>query len=246
MGHKESRLLHAFLQLVAVGKNPGRALVAGSAKRHGFFPFPRMDEKNYTGVIPEQQSGVPIDTESSVELETTEAAKRLFQTARRRLLHVNDWHELAGTLTADFQLVDERGADSEGAARQGFYFKVDIPGPGPAAGGGYDWVRIEAVEEMANEEVESVGIRVRPTSPPGGSSGEVAHFYSPDSTSSFTVTREGRAVTAAIYDRNTKPNSEAHGLRDKIRDAVVGAGGVIAGSRLQWKALANALIQEEK
>jgi len=32
-------------------------------------------------------------------------------------------------------------------ALEGDFIKVDIPGPGPGVGNGYDWVRIESIEE---------------------------------------------------------------------------------------------------
>ncbi|HEX6181553.1 MAG TPA: hypothetical protein VFZ47_09935, partial [Chitinophagaceae bacterium] len=157
-----------------------------------------MQEKNYTRIIPRQESGAAIDVSAHAAFQTTEDAKIFFQEARRRLLHINDWHKIAGNLSATFHLTDKDGKEIEGAAREGCYIKIDIPGPGTAAGMGYDWVLIESVESISTTGIESIGIRVRPVSNPMNGNQDVAHFYSAESTSSFTVTREDNKVTAAI------------------------------------------------
>lgn len=204
-----------------------------------------MEEKNYSGVIPENYTGKIIDVVESIELPTEEEAKAFFAVVKTRLLNVNDWHEVAGTLTAKFQLVNEKGEEVYRPVQQGDYFEIDIPGPGPAAGEGYDWVRVEEVQSVSESAVESVGIRVRPTTSPWNSSDEIAHFYAPESTSSFTVTREGTKVTAGIYDRNTKPNTEGETVVEQVRNTVVGTGAVTAFSRVQWKSLAEGLLKKE-
>ena len=104
-------------------------------------------------------------------------------------------------------------------------------------------MQVEAVKEVHQEGVDSVGVRVRPCSSPLNNETDVAHFYSPDSTSNFIVTREGNKVTASVYDRNTKPNDEVEGLADTIRDKTIGAGAVTIFSKLQWKSLVNGLVK---
>ncbi len=202
-----------------------------------------MEEKNYTGIIPDHHTGKIIDTEETVELNSSEEARAFFQTVKSRLLQVNGWHQLAGALSATFQLVDPNGQEVNREVQQGDYFKIDIPGPGPSAGDGYDWVKVEEVQQVAEGEVESVGIRVRPAPSPLNQDKNVAHFYSPESTSNFTVTREGKKITVGIYDRNTKPNTEVDSVTDKLRDTTVGAGAVAAFSKVQWKNLATGLLK---
>jgi hypothetical protein len=124
----------------------------------------------------------------------------------------------------------------------GDYFKIDIPGPGPATGDGYDWVRIEAVEEINNPEVESVLVRVRPASNPQNANPDVAHFFSEEATSNFVVQRTGTRVTAEVHGRNEKPNTAAEALVDKVRNTAVAAGAMTAFSKLQWKNLVNGLV----
>ena len=204
-----------------------------------------MEEKNYSGIIPGQYTGKVIDTVEQIELNSSDEAKSFFEIVKSRLLDVNNWEQIAGKTSANFQLVDSGGQEVNRTVQQGDFFKIDVPGPGPVAGDGYDWVQVEALEEVSEEDVESVGIRVRPTLSPLNNSQDVAHFYSPESTSSFTVTREGTKVTAGIYDRNTKPNKTADTLADKARDVIVGAGAVTAFSKVQWKWLVEGLLSWE-
>lgn len=204
-----------------------------------------MKEKNYTGIIPEQQTGKAIDTETSLDLNNAEEASAFFNVVKVRLQDVNHWHELAGSLSPDFQLMDKDGVEVQRTVQKGDYFKIDIPGPGTKSGEGYDWVQIEEIESTSTHDVESFGLRVRPAKNPQNSKEDIAHFYSQQSTSSFTVTRENAKVTAAIYDRNTKANKDADTVTDKIRDAVFGAAGILGFSRLQWKALTDGLVKKE-
>jgi len=202
-----------------------------------------MEEKNYTGIVPEHHEGKIIDTESSVEFDTEEEAKHFYSQVKDKLVHVNLWHQVAGALSAKFQLVDEKGKEVDRPVQQGDHFKIDIPGPGTQSGEGYDWVKVEEVKEI-NDGVESLGIRVRPCSNPLNEKADVAHFYSDSATSNFIVTREGTKVTASVYDRNTKPNDGAHNAIDTIRDKLVGTTAVSFFSKIQWSNLVKGLLKQ--
>ncbi len=196
-------------------------------------------------IVPEHSSGVQTNTESFAELSSEKEAKDFYKVVKERLLHVNGWHELGGNLTADFQLTDEQGKDIEREVRQGDFFKIDIPGPGPAAGDGYDWVRVETVEEDGKEEEEFVAIRVRPTSSPKNDNPDVAHFFSEEATSCFMVKRQGNKVMAAVYGRNEKPNTGSEKIMDKARNTAIATGAASGFSKLQWKSLVNGLVKRD-
>jgi hypothetical protein len=203
-----------------------------------------MDEKDFIGIVPRQEEGVVINAENSVTFDNPEGAKKMFETAKQRLLDVNQWQALAGKLLADFQLTDASGREVNGPVQEGWYFRIDIPGPGSNAGEGYDWARVEAVRGYQEGEVESLGIRVRPAPNPTGRGGETAHFYAETATSSFIVSREGNRVTAAIYDRNTQPNTDAQTAGDQMRNVLAGVAGMISFSKLQWRRLAEGLLAQ--
>lgn len=197
--------------------------------------------------IPEQKDGVEVNVEDSIEWENEEEAKNFFQELKQRLLHVNAWHQFAGTLSADFKLTDASGNEVERKPQVGDFFKINLPAPGIQSGEGYDWVRIEEIDEEAREVDECTAIRVRPTSSPVNDNPDVAHFYTDEATSNFIIKREGKKVTAGVYGRNEKPNvKEAVSLMDKVRNAVVGAGGVSGFSKLQWKALVSGLLERKQ
>jgi hypothetical protein len=201
-----------------------------------------MKEKNYTGLIPMNVSGREINTERSVVCNSEEAARTLYSQAVQKLLNVNQWHEVAGVLSAKFQLVDANGKEITREVREGDYVKIDIPGPGSKTGGGYDWVHVEAMKDVSKVDVQSMGFRVRPCSNPLSEKADVAHFYSNESTSSFIVTREKNTVIAGIYDRNTKANVEAESVTDQIRHTAVGVGALTSFSKVQWESLAKGLL----
>ena len=138
-----------------------------------------------------------------------------------------------------------REKEVDRAVQKGDYLKIDIPGPGSVSGEGFDWVQVEAVEEASAPEKEHFGFRVRPAENPLNNKPDVSHFYSPESTSSFTVTRDHSKITAAVFDRNTKVNKPEHSKIDKIRDAVVGTAGIVSFSKIQWKALTDGLVKSE-
>ncbi|WP_221393239.1 hypothetical protein [Dyadobacter sp. NIV53] len=203
-----------------------------------------MDEKNYTGIIPGHSDGLVITSQSTAQLSDEESARILFEKAKTRLLLVNNWQELAGEFMAAFQITDENGTAISGPVQKGNYFKIDIPGPGTKAGEGYDWALVEEIEEYNSLNTESIGIRVRPAPNPITDNPDIAHFYSEESTSTFTVTREFTKVTAAVYDRNTKPNTDSGGMMDHVRNVLVGIAGMFSFSKIQWENFTNGLVKD--
>lgn len=193
--------------------------------------------------IPEQQEGLAVDVEDTVELATESEAVDFFRCVKNRLLNINAWHKYAGALSANFRLTDKEGNETQRLPQKDDYFKINIPAPGIKTGEGYDWVQVEEIAEQGAGAEEFISVRVRPASSPVNDNRDVAHFYTDDATSNFIVKRKGCKVTAGVYGRNEKPNVKAaDNLLDKLRNAVVGTGGVGGFSKLQWKALVNGLL----
>lgn len=210
---------------------------------HELYSCYSMPEKNYTGLIPENRSGKEITAHASVEMQDIALARDFYKIARERLLYVHNWGKIAGGLSADFQLTDAHGKEADRLAQQGDHFRIDIPGPGSKAGEGYDWAFVEAMKEVKEGDVDSIAIRVRPAPNPQTENKNVAHFFSEESTSTFVVTREKSKVTASIYDRNIEANDETKETPDKIRNALVGLGAKHGFSKMQWQALADAIVK---
>jgi len=85
---------------------------------------------------------------------------------------------------------------------------------------------------------------VRPATNPKNERKDIAHFFSEASTSSFIVKRDGNKITAAVYGRNEKPNTNTEKVTDKIRNAAIAAGAISGLSKLQWKSLVNGLVKK--
>lgn len=204
-----------------------------------------MEDRTKMAAVPEQRDGRLINAETTKEMPDTAAATDLFQIAKARLLNVNGWKQLAGNALAEFRLTNHLGLDIAGPAEEGFYFKIDIPGPGTKAGEGFDWVTVENVETHISEGEESIAVTVRPAANPTSSDPSTAHFYSDESTSTFIVSRKNTIVTALVADRNIKPNPSAKALTDQIRNAIVGTAGMFSFSKVQWKSLTDGLLNTE-
>jgi hypothetical protein len=194
--------------------------------------------------LPEQKEGVEKNIESVVDTGSIESAKELFNKAKQRLLDVNNWHNICGKLSSTFSLTDEKGNEISEQPRKGFHFKIDIPGPGSTSGKGYDWVKVEEIQETVEEDkdCEFVLMRVRPTDNPTTDDDNVAHFFSDVTTSNFVVKREKQSVIAAVYGRNEVPNTETENIIDKTRNAVVGVGALAGFSNPQWKSLTEGVL----
>ncbi|MBC7553377.1 MAG: hypothetical protein H7257_05315 [Taibaiella sp.] len=189
-------------------------------------------------MIPQNVEGKENDLEHSTQLTTAADAMKHYMQARHRLLHPAEWHQLAGPLSAAFELVDNNGTTLQRPAAAGDYIRIDIPGPGTAAGGGYDWVRLEALEEKPGL---CTALRLRPCPNPQTEEEGTAHFFREKATSTIIVERENNIITTSYHGRNELPNTKIAGTADKLRNAAIAAGAFAGLSELQWTALIKGL-----
>lgn len=207
-----------------------------------FLPFYNMANKD-SKPIPSQEEGKQVDIIEKANASNAEEAKSLFIQSKKRLFDIDSWSDISEGLSASFVLTDQHGKQKKGIPVAGDHFRIDIPGPGSSAGSGYDWVRVELVEDDRDPEVdcEWALIRVRPSEDPAKKEG-VAHFLEEKATSSFIVRRENNIITAEVHGRNEKPNTHAEKLSDKVRNAVIGSGAVAGFAKIQWEKLAKGLL----
>ncbi len=204
-----------------------------------------MKEQKQSGV-PEQKAGSSSDTEACTECENAEAAKAFYQTVRARLLHVNNWQKLAGAATAAFQLTDALGGHVNRPVQEGDYLKIDVPGPGSTLGDGFDWVQVEHISEDSSEALQQIVLQVRPAPNPTKTGADVAHFFGPEATSRFVVSRQGNVVTAGVHGRNEKPNTGGENLLDKVRHSAIATSAIAALAKLQWHSLVKGLVKKDE
>lgn len=205
-------------------------------------------QKNHihSEMIPVNETGKAVDLEESVTESSTEQAITTFKRACKRLLNPSVWHELSGAISASFKLITPDNTDVHRLARADDYFMIDIPGPGPTTGDGYDWVKVESIVENADPTGdESFGMTLKASINPDKPEQGIAHFFKEGASSSFIIKRTGNMVTASYHGRNEKPNLKEVPLPDKIRNTLVATGALAGLSELQWTALIKGLLQKE-
>jgi hypothetical protein len=203
-------------------------------------------EKDYSGIVPRQYTGKEITVHASETLKDDAEAQEFFNISKERLLDANNWHKISTGLTAVFQVTDADGKAVYRQVAEGDHLQVDIPGPGSKEGEGFDWVRVEQVKEVVEENLHCIAFRVRPCENPKGNSESqnIAHFYDDSGTSNFIVIREGVKVTALVIDKNLKPNVDTDSFTDKIRGAILGTSALTVLSRIQWQNLVDGIVKK--
>lgn len=198
-----------------------------------------MKPKQIPGV-PQQKSGGFHDTESIRQYKATDADAK-FEILKKRLFSINKWKEYSGKASSEFKHFSESGQPVERIPQRGDFIRIGIPGPGTAEAAGYDWVEIINIAHHQTGNKESYLISCRPSKDPNRPKSRIAHFYRASATSNIMISREGDLLKAGVYGRNEKPNFDA-GFIDKIRNFMVAVGGMMGFSKIQWKLLADGLL----
>ena len=199
-------------------------------------------------IVPQQEQGARLDTNFVLHAQSPEAARVAYGRSVHRLLDVNHWDKLCGPGSAKFEVTNEQGVPINSMAREDFYFRIEIPAPGPIEGSGYDWVRVEKIDVRADaaHDEEQFSMRVRPAPNPAKEDSSTAHFFGPAATSTFRVARRGLDVMASVHGRNETANTEAGNLADSVRNVVVSFGASAGLSSLQWNNLVKGIIEGNK
>lgn len=199
-----------------------------------------MKPKDIPGV-PKHTKGSFHDTESTKMINSSKELELKFNILKQRFFNINEWQKYCTDVLADFKLCDQSGKIVERLPEIGDYIRIDIPGPGGCEGDSYDWVQIIMMETAIPH---FVMIQCRPSPKPFKSSGKVAHFYSQQGTSTFTISKGDNFLKTGIYGRNEFTNKSA-GFFDYLRNLVISIGGMFGFSKIQWKCLADGLLDFE-
>ncbi len=200
------------------------------------------------GIIPKQFIGSQTGATSKLTLNRRHDALIHFQAARERLLDINNWQKLCGPGCAEFALMDLSGNPLPDAKPKiGNLIRIKLPAPPNQEGDGYDWVRIEAFEENKTilSDSEVYGFRVRPIENPKNKTGNSAHFYTSEATSTFLVIRYSHTVYALERGKNEVPNNSNHWLTH-LRNKLVAIVAMIGLSKPQWKKLVSGILEPPK
>lgn len=198
-----------------------------------------MKPKQIPGV-PRQKSGGFHDTESTKQFKATEIDAK-FEILKKRFFSINEWKNYCGKASSEFKHFSESGQPVDRIPQRGDFVRIGIPGPGTNEADGYDWVEIINTAHRDTGIYESYLVSCRPSKSPNKSKGHISHFYSDSATSNFMIIKDGNVLKAGIYGRNEKPNFNATFI-DKIRNCMITLGGIFGISKIQWKVLAEGLL----
>ncbi len=204
------------------------------------------EEITISPIVPDNNVGKAVNLYESVTEPSTEEAIKTFERACKRLQNPATWHDLSGTMSAKFSLADSKGHSPHRLVELNDLLLINIPGPGPAAGDGYDWVQVENISDKADENADqSFGIVLRSAANPANPNGGIAHFFGSGATSTFVITRKENTVTASYHGRNETPNTKDVKFGDKVRNGIVAAAALAGFSELEWNALIKGFLQRE-
>ncbi|WP_316803271.1 hypothetical protein [Pedobacter nototheniae] len=200
-----------------------------------------MDNEQFT---PKQVEGAQTDAVENRIFDVDLKAAEFYEVAKNRLLCVMDWHKISTIKASVFCLTDLNGKEVNRPAWVGDFIKIDIPGPGSTAGEGFDWVKVEHIEEKVLNELDQhiLLMRVRPSAMPGANENDAAHFFKHNATSTFIVSRKGNELSAEVHGRNEMANVDTPKLLDKARNVIVASGSFLGISILQWKVLVKGIL----
>jgi len=195
-------------------------------------------------LIPTQQIGQQTDAEEEKIFSSKEEAKAAYHTAVRKLLSVNEWHNISMIEASCFSIHDKNGSSVNRPVAEGDFIRIDIPGPGTSEGKGFDWVHIEKLDEYSDIEsdVEFTLFVARPSQVPGTFGGKVAHFFTDRSTSTFMIFRRANVLSVEVHGRNEVPNTHGQNLLDKTRNLLVNGGSAVGMSFAQWHLLVSGIL----
>lgn len=199
-------------------------------------------------LVPPQEEGKSAVLSGERQMNSEAEALVIFNYARDRLLNPACWDDLAAELGTSFMQTDRDGNIVERPITMGDYIRIDIPGPGPVAGHGYDWVTVMRVEQQKSNSrhEEFTGVQLMVSSDPHETGDDAAHFFEKGATSTFLINRKDRLVTATYYGRNEVINNATERVSDNIRNTMVGAGAILGLSEIQWKSLLDGFLGDLK
>jgi len=198
-------------------------------------------------LIPEQIKGKENNIHYSKTFGSQPEALVAFERAYDRMNDPLQWHKLTRVIIARFLLPSDPNLNHYPLIREGNFFRIEIPGPGPNTGDGYDWVKVDTVIDEKNPKAstELFGMTFRACSNPEGNSNTTAHFFQSLATSTFITRRNYNTLTSSYHGRNEIPNTHTHSTLGNIRNAYVALGAGAGLSETVWSILIKSFLQED-
>lgn len=197
-----------------------------------------MKAKKIPG-IPLQVKGQFHDTESIQKCENVQEAELKYNLLKERFFDINKWNTYSNENIAEFTLCDSSGNTVHRLPFIGDYIKIllsDIKNP---ESDDYQWVRIDMIDKTNPNRVM---IQCRPSKLPGNEfAGNIVHFHSVGTTSTFVISKGSDYVKMAIYGRNEKPNQNTD-IVNSVKNMFIAFGKRVGASKIQWKQLTDGMV----
>ncbi|MEO6694723.1 MAG: hypothetical protein ABIY50_08690 [Ignavibacteria bacterium] len=203
--------------------------------------------KNKDLIIPKQKKGSQNDYSKTKNVANGFKVESFYNSSGKKLIDINNWHELCDAASAYFTLTDINGKEKSGDPEINDHIRIGIPGPGSIEGDSYDWVKIEAVKfSQFSGDYDASYLMMRPAENPFNKNGCTAHFLTSDSTNTLIVEHDKDSVTASHHGRNESANTgETDELLEKVRHLVVALGAKAGFSKVQWKILIDNIVEDK-
>lgn len=200
-----------------------------------------MKHKKVPGV-PNQIKGGCHDTETKVTYPNPEDLEKSFNTAKKKLFDINNWSNYTSGVKTEFILCDQEGNIVERDPQIGDYVKILLKAKPNPQKKDYIWVRIDMIDQS---NPNSLMMQMRPSTLPGNQfAGNIMHFFSSGSTSTFIISKGSNYVKAAVYGRNEKANTNTN-LLSGIQNRLTALGARFGSQKIQWKAFTEMLLNNE-
>jgi hypothetical protein len=192
--------------------------------------------------VPLQRKGSFHDTESRKEYNVKDIDRK-FDLLKQRFFSINQWKYFSGNISADFKHFNSDGESIGRFPKKGDFIRINLSGAKSELKQKehFDWVRIVNISHNVTSYNESYLIACRPSAAPDKPNGYVEHFYACTATSSFIIVKENVFIKTGIHGRNETPNYNALFI-DKIRNFFIAVGGMLGIAKIQWKLLADGLL----
>lgn len=195
--------------------------------------------------VPEQRIGRCTDTYSSIKIEERNTSDAVYASIKNRLLHVNNWSLYAHLTNTDFILLDKNGNNSDGWATEGSFIKIRFSKLQKIFFAPYDFVHIAQLVNEPKMVGDALVMQLRPAHNPKKKGNEIDHFFTSEASNTFILYRDATKIYLSLHGRNEKINLNVAHLAKKMRNITLATFGILGISNLQWKSLAEGLLNDK-
>lgn len=176
-----------------------------------------------------------ISIECTVTAVSDHLAAQIFRRASRRLLNVNTWSNLDGSLAPALQLIDKDGKSVYRDVHPTDFLRI---AENESDENECKWLKVERVEGIqGGDGTETVLLEARTLS---------SNPYQTDTSAArrpgiFRIVRKGLKITAGVYAEGDESGTVDH-VVDKMKGLSRTAYATLGAYCVQWQSLVNAIL----